>query len=129
MRLLLDSHVLLWWLDGGERLGPAAVEAVADGGNDAIVSVATLWELAIKQGTGELEIDGDLRVHLLDEGFTELPVTGPHAHAVAGLPPHHRDPFDRMLVAQARVEGLTLVTADRRLASYDVPVLRADRST
>lgn len=125
MRLLLDSHVLLWWLDGDERLGQVAVDAIADGGNDAIVSVATLWELTIKQGIGKLEIDGDLRTHLTEEGFTELPITGSHADAVGDLPPHHRDPFDRMLVAQARVEGLTLVTADSRLYEYDVPVLKA----
>ncbi|MEV1292535.1 type II toxin-antitoxin system VapC family toxin [Pseudonocardia sp. NPDC049635] len=125
MRLLLDSHVVLWWLAGDERLGTAATEAIADGGNDAVVSVATLWELAVKQSIGKLVIDGDLRDQFEVEGFDELPILGTHAAEVGVLPLHHRDPFDRMLVAQARVERLTLVTADLRLTAYDVDLLTA----
>lgn len=125
MRLLIDSHVLLWWFDGADRLGATARDAIGDGDNEAVVSAATLWELSIKQAAGRLDVDVDLRAHSAEQGFRELPVTGRHAVAVRDLPLHHRDPFDRMLVAQAVVEGLTLVTADRALARYDVPVLPA----
>lgn len=125
MNLLLDSHVLLWWFDGGDRLTPDVVEAIVDGTNEAIVSAATLWELSIKQSVGKLTVDVDLREHAEQQGFRELPISGIHAAAVRDLPPHHRDPFDRMLVAQTGVEGLTLVTADHILAAYDVPVMHA----
>lgn len=125
MRLLLDSHVLLWWFDGGEQLGETTRSAIGDPGNQALVSAATLWELSIKQSVGKLVVDVDLREHAVEQGFEELPVTGRHALAVRDLPRHHRDPFDRMLVAQAGLEGLTLVTADRLLSAYDVPVLHA----
>lgn len=125
MRLLLDSHVLLWWFDGGELLGETARAAIGDVDNEAVVSAATLWELLIKQSLGKLVVDVDLREHAVEQGFQELPVSGRHALAVRDLPRHHRDPFDRMLVAQAGVEGLTLVTADRVLSAYDVPVLLA----
>ncbi|MDN5916941.1 MAG: type II toxin-antitoxin system VapC family toxin [Pseudonocardia sp.] len=125
MRLLIDSHVLLWWLDGADRLGATARAAIGDGDNEAVVSAATLWELSIKQAAGKLDVDVDLREHSAEQGFRELPVSGRHAVAVRGLPRHHRDPFGRMLIAQAGLEGLTLVTADRALAVYDVPILPA----
>ena len=125
MRLLIDSHVLLWWFDGADRLGEAARDAIGDGDNEAVVSAATLWELSIKQAAGKLDVAVDLRAHSAEQGFRELPVSGRHAVAVRELPGHHRDPFDRMLVAQARLEGLTVVTADRALAAYDVPILAA----
>jgi len=125
MRLLIDSHALLWWLEGGERLSAEAREAIMSRHNEVAVSVASLWELAIKQSLGKLRIDADLREHVRHNNFTELPVLGEHASAVRTLPRHHGDPFDRLLIAQARCEGLTLVTRDRHLASYDVPVLKA----
>ncbi|MFC5993581.1 type II toxin-antitoxin system VapC family toxin [Pseudonocardia hispaniensis] len=125
MRLLVDSHVLLWWLEGSPRLSPVAIEAMANGANELFLSAATVWELAIKQSVGKLRLDVDLRAHAEDQGFTELPVTGAHASVVRDLPFHHKDPFDRMLVAQARVEGLTLVTADPALRAYDVAILPA----
>lgn len=125
MRLLIDSHVLLWWFDGGEQLSETTRSTIGDTGNQALVSAATLWELSIKQSLGKLEVDVDLRGHAVEQGFEELPVTGRHALAVRDLPHRHRDPFDRMLVAQAGLEGLTLVTADRRLSAYGVPVLHA----
>jgi PIN domain nuclease of toxin-antitoxin system len=84
-----------------------------------------VWELSIKQSIGKLRVDVDLRSHAIEQGFTELPVTGAHATAIRDLPFHHKDPFGRMLVAQAAVEGLTLVTADDALAAYGVPVLSA----
>lgn len=125
MRLLVDSHVLLWWLDGASRLSPTAADAMAGGTNELLVSAASVWELSIKQSVGKLRVSADLHEHALRQGFSELPVTGVHACAVRDLPFHHRDPFDRLLIAQARVEGLTLVTADRAMSAYDVPILPA----
>ena len=125
MRLLVDGDVLLRWLQGSDDLSAEAVAALRRRTNEVFVSVATLWELAVKQSLGQLKVDVDLREHLREQGFEELPVVGEHAEAVRSLPPHDGDPFDRMLVAQARCEGLTLVTGDRALAAYDVPVLPA----
>ncbi len=125
MRLLVDSHVLLWWFEGADRLSTTVSAALADSGNDLIVSAASLWELAIKQSQGRLSVTVDLGQHAREQGFQELPVTGQHAAAVRELPLLHGDPFDRMLIAQARFEGLTLVTADRAMSRYDVPILPA----
>lgn len=100
-------------------------EAIGDGENEAFVSAATLWELSIEQAAGKLDVDVDLREHAREQGSRELPVSGQHAVAVRDLPLHHRDPFDRMLVVQAGIERLTLVTADRAMAAYDVPILLA----
>jgi PIN domain nuclease of toxin-antitoxin system len=125
MRLLIDTHVLLWWLDGSDKLAEDTANVIADEANDTVVSVATVWEISIKQSIGKLKIDGDLRQHMRDQFFRELPVTGDHAAAVRDLPWHHKDPFDRLLVAQARCEGLTLVTADHAISAYDVPTLSA----
>jgi len=124
LRLLLDTHVLLWWLQGSD-LSELAVEAVASPENAVFVSAATAWEVSIKSALGKLTVDGDL-LHGIDEsGFEHLPITLRHAAAAGGLPRHHRDPFDRMLVAQAGAEGLTIVTRDQRLAAYRVPCLAA----
>lgn len=125
MRLLLDSHVIVWWLDGGQRLSEQAAAAIANPSNEVRVSVASLWELSIKQSVGKLKIDGDLREHVAAQSFVELLVLGQHAVAVIDLPRHHRDPFDRMLVAQAALEGLTLLTADPALSAYDVAIMAA----
>lgn len=125
-RFLLDSQVVLWWLDGAERLAERAVAAISSADNEVVVSVASIWELSIKESLGTLKIDGDLRQHLREQWFQELPVTGQHAVEVRGLPWHHRDPFDRLLVAQARCEDLTLVTSDRVLSEYDVRTLPAN---
>lgn len=125
MRLLVDSHVLLWWLQADPRLAATVAEAMEDGDNALYLSTASAWELSIKQSIGKLRVDVDLRSHAIEQGFIELPVTGAHATAIRDLPFHHKDPFDRMLVAQATVEGLTLVTADDALAAYGVPLLSA----
>jgi PIN domain nuclease of toxin-antitoxin system len=125
VRLLLDSQVVLWSLESPERLPTEVVAAITDPVNTVDVSVASLWELAIKQTMGKLKVDGDLREHLTLQSFSELPVLGEHALAVRDLPPHHRDPFDRLLIAQAMCEGLTVVTSDRAFAAYDVPILPA----
>jgi PIN domain nuclease of toxin-antitoxin system len=122
--LLLDSQVVLWSLRSPEQLPPETAAAITDPANSVDVSVALLWELAIKQSIGKLKVDGDLREHLRLQSFTELPVLGEHALAVRDLPPHHRDSFDRLLIAQARCEGLTIVTADRAFTAYDVPIMQ-----
>jgi PIN domain nuclease of toxin-antitoxin system len=122
--LLLDTHVYLWWLADDASLSEEARRAIADSRSVVHVSAASLWEVSIKEALGRLELDGsDLAEEIVANGFIELPVSAAHARAAAHLPPHHEDPFDRMLVAQARLEGLTLVTVSNQLASYDVPRL------
>ena len=127
MRLLLDTSVLLWWLAGHERLGPGAVARIADPANDVLVSAVSAWEIAIKAGIGKLSVPpnpGDwLPRELAANGFTPLPVLVEHALAVFDLPQYHADPFDRLLIAQARCEQLALLTGDARLSAYPVEVL------
>lgn len=125
MRLLLDTHILLWGAVEPERLSRTASALFESPDNQIMFSALSLWEIAIKTGRGraDFRIDaGLLRRSLLDNGYAELPVTGAHAAALAGLPPIHRDPFDRMLVAQATVEGFTLVTSDPVIAKYPGPI-------
>lgn len=124
MRLLLDTHALLWWLDDDARLEKSAVDAIA-GAELVAVSAASAWEIGLKQAIGTLRGPDDLSAELATNGFTELPVTVAHALAAGALPPHHSDPFDRMLVAQSQLEGLTLVTRDDRLGAYGIAHLRA----
>lgn len=126
MRLLLDTHALLWWLADDARLAEPARIAIADPMNDAFVSAASAWEIAIKVRLGKVTMPDDLAEQLAANSFTALPVQVPHALAVRRLPDHHRDPFDRLLVAQAQMERLTVVTADETIPRYDVAVLRAD---
>ncbi len=121
MRLLLDSHAYLWWLADDPRLGGAARRAILQPSAVVYVSAATVWELAIKQALGRLDTgDADLVDEIAANGFVELPVAAAHARAAAALPRHHDDPFDRMLVAQAQLEGLELVTRDPAFAAYGV---------
>jgi PIN domain nuclease of toxin-antitoxin system len=116
--LLLDTHALLWWLDDDPALGDAARAAVADPGRQVYVSAATVWEVGIKARLGKLRAPAGLLEVLAEEGFVGLPMALEHAEAAARLPMHHRDPFDRMLVAQAHALSLVLVTHDRRLEAY-----------
>jgi PIN domain nuclease of toxin-antitoxin system len=120
--LLLDTHVLLWWLAGSSRLPPAARKAIVEG-SAVYVSAASAWEIGIKVSKGKLGFDGDLDQQLRENQFRPLPVTISHAMAAGALPLHHGDPFDRMLIAQARMESLTLLTSDIRLAEYGTSVL------
>lgn len=120
MSLLLDTHALLWWLAGAPMADDARA-AIADPGTLVAVSAASLWEIGIKRAIGRLQVDGSFEEHL--GPFEPLPISWAHATAAAALPPHHRDPFDRMLVAQAQIENLTLVTRDPAMAAYDVAVL------
>ncbi len=127
MKLLLDSHVLLWAAGFPERLPEAARAQIADPATELWFSAASLWEIAIKRSLGRPDFDVDARVlrrGLLDHGYVELPVTSAHAVAIDLLPPIHRDPFDRLLIAQALVEGLALLTADTLVAQYPGPIRR-----
>jgi PIN domain nuclease of toxin-antitoxin system len=125
MNLLLDTHVLLWWLEDNPTLSKKARSAIADGENLVFVSAAIIWEIKIKQALGKLEIPRNFRRVVDDQSFEMLNITVEHAYAIGDLPAHHRDPFDRMLVAQAKVEGLTLITRDIRLKKYKIPLIEA----
>ncbi|MGH7517300.1 MAG: type II toxin-antitoxin system VapC family toxin [Gemmatimonadales bacterium] len=123
MNLLLDTHVLIWW-DEGQRLSAPARRAIREA-DEVYVSAASAWEVAIKIALGRLRPTRTVEQAAADSGFLELPVTFRHATRVASLPPVHRDPFDRLLVAQAAEEGLTLVSRDRALERYGVSVVHA----
>ena len=126
MRLLLDTHVLLWWLADDRRLKAAERRAISDGGALVYVSAVTFWEIAIKRSLGRLDLDVEVLEQELEAGgMLELPVKWRHAKTTATLPHHHEDPFDRMLVAQGQTEGLTLVSYDKAFKDYDVALLPA----
>lgn len=131
MRLLLDSHVLVWAIEGNERLGRSARSALLDPANQVWVSSATVWELSIKASLGRLHLAEPIAVclprGLRDINAQELGIQHRHALGVLWLPPIHSDPFDRMLVAQARSEAMTLLTVDRDILQYDVPLMDASR--
>lgn len=123
VRLLLDTHALLWWMIDDPLLSRGTRDAIS-GATEVALSVVNVWELATKIAIGKLRLDlGDLLSQAAADGFAVLPVTQAHCLQYAALPLHHRDPFDRMLVAQALGEGLTLVTSDPRLPAYGVPTL------
>ncbi len=124
MRLLLDTHILLWWLDDAPALPAAARTAISDVGSEVFISVATAWEISIKRALGKLEFPTSRFGEILtEEGFLSLPIHLEHALIAAELPLHHGDPFDRMLIAQAQREGLTIVTADAMIRRYAVALL------
>jgi PIN domain nuclease of toxin-antitoxin system len=125
MNLLLDTCVLLWWLGADPTLSPKANSAIAEGNNLVLISAAVIWEIRIKQSLGKLEIPSNFRQVLDRQPFEMLSINAEHAHAVGVLPPLHRDPFDRMLIAQAKVERLTIVTRDTILEQYNVPIISA----
>lgn len=125
MKLLLDTHLLLWAAGQPERLSPAARSLLEDPLNELLFSSASLWEVAIKRGLGRADFRVDsrlLRRGLLDNGYGEVPVTSEHAVAVEGLPAIHKDPFDRILIAQSIVEGIALITSDPIVAQYTGPI-------
>lgn len=124
MRVLLDTHVVLWQLGGSRTLSPVAREAIEQA-SDLLFSVVSFAEIGVKASIGTLSVPPDLREHVLRSGVQVLRLDADHGLAVAELPMHHRDPFDRLLIAQARAERLTMITADRRIAAYDVPVVDA----
>lgn len=124
MRLLLDAHAFIWWLTDDRRLSAPARRAIADLQSTVHVSAATIWELTIKASLGRITLgDADLVAEIAANEFLELPITARHADLAGRLPKEHDDPFDRMLVAQARLEGLTCVTRDRAFQAYGVAAL------
>lgn len=125
MKLLLDTHLLLWAAGTPERLSAEARALIESPGNELFFSAASLWEIAIKRGLGRADFQVDtrlLRRGLLDNGYSEFPIGSEHAVEIESLPPIHRDPFDRMLVAQAMVEGVLLLTSDSLVAQYSGPI-------
>jgi len=131
VKLLLDAQALIWWREGNRKLGPRARRAIEAGAPAVRISAATVWELAIKSRSGRLTLKHSLDVWtpeaLEARGIEPLNVTIAHALAVASLPDHHSDPFDRLLIAQAQLEDLTIVTSDTAFESYDVKLLDARR--
>ena len=125
MRLLLDTHVLLWWLDDHPRLSQKARRPIADPKNQVYVSAASVWEASIKEAKGLLRLSDDFDAKLAAEPFLPLAVTCAHARNAGSLPLLHKDPFDRMLVAQCLLESMTLVTQDTLLARYGIPLVKA----
>lgn len=124
-RLLLDTHALVWWSSDVPQLNSLAHDEIADPRNEVFVSAITGWEIAVKRAKGRISAPDNLGTVIEDRGFTHLPLTFRHAEQAGSLPMHHRDPFDRFLVAQAQIEGLVLVTRDARIRLYDVPTLAA----
>jgi len=123
VKLLLDTHAALWWLADDARVGREADRYLSDETNRVLLSAAVIWEVAIKRSLGKLHAPADLAPTLLGAGAQPLPVTLDHATAVEALPWHHRDPFDRMLVAQALTEGAVIVSQDDRLRQYGVSLI------
>jgi PIN domain nuclease of toxin-antitoxin system len=125
LKLLLDANAFIWAYARPTELSPAARRALGDVANDRFVSIASLWEIAIKMSIGKLDFVENLARALDDIAAASLPITLEHVARVRSLPFHHRDPFDRMMIAQAIEEDLTIVTRDRRVSAYGVPVLTA----
>ena len=125
MRLLLDTHVLLWWLSDDRRLGSQTRTLIRDADNSVYVSAASAWEISIKRALGKLKAPASLDDIVLDEGFEKLDISFLHGERTGALPPLHNDPFDRMLVAQALAEQLTLVSGDKILTGYGMDFIDA----
>jgi PIN domain nuclease of toxin-antitoxin system len=130
VRLLLDTHALLWWLSDDDQLGRQARELVEDPANDVLISIVSLWEIAVKTRVGKLQADIKEIADAVDHGdFTLLDIDVPHLLTLAGLPMHHRDPFDHLLIAQAITEDATFISRDRNVARYPVRTLTCSGTT
>ena len=123
MRLLIDTHILLWWDRQLRRLSRPLRAAIEDEANDIFVSAASIWEIAIKRAIGKLSFRRSIVDAVSEFGFEVLPVIGSHAEHAGGLPRHHNDPFDRLIIAQAHLEGMTIGTQDRQMQPYGVALL------
>lgn len=123
MRLLIDTHILLWADERPGRLAPTLRAAISDGSNAIVVSAVTIWEIAIKRAIGKLRFERPIVTAVLALGFEILPVSGLHAEHAGALPRHHDDPFDRLIIAQAYLEGMVLGTQDRQMLPYGVTIL------
>ena len=124
-RLLIDTHVFLWWLSDDPQLGPKARDLISNPGNQVFVSAATAWEISIKKSIGKLDAPDDLDAIAEEEGFEKLPISFFHGEHAGDLPRYHRDPFDRMLIAQSQTEGLEIITADKSIPKYAVKAISA----
>ena len=124
-RLLLDTHALLWWLSDDAQLGKETRGAISNPRNQVYVSAASTWEISIKKTIGKLSAPDDMDAIVEDEGFDKLPITLFHGEQAGLLPEHHKDPFDRMLIAQAQAEGLIIVTNDEKIARYHIRTMDA----
>lgn len=124
MRLLLDTHVVLWQLSGDRELSQSALDAISDA-DDLLFSVVSFAEIGVKASVGKLVVPPDLQAKIAEAGVRSFGLSAAHGLAVATLPPHHRDPFDRLLIAQALTEGLTLISANASFAAYDIRVIAA----
>ena len=124
MNQLLDTHALLWWLADTQQLRPSAREAIRDPSRVVYFSAVNIWEIVVKTALGKLTVPDNFARVLDEQPFERLPMSVDHAFKVAELPTHHRDPFDRLLIAQCLVEGLALVTHDGDIAKYEIPLVR-----
>jgi PIN domain nuclease of toxin-antitoxin system len=125
VRLLLDTDALIWTLARPQRLSDYAAEAIRDRSNEVLVSVVSVWEIGVKRAKGKLDMPGNLEAMIAEKEFDPLPLALRHALTIEALPQQHHDPFDRMIIAQTQVEGLTLVTSDRAMRHYPISVLPA----
>jgi PIN domain nuclease of toxin-antitoxin system len=123
VRLLLDTHVFVWWDDENPALSRELRDAIADPVNEIYVSAASVWEIAIKRRRGKIAFTRGIKETVLRNGFRDLPITPDHAEHAGGLPPHHHDPFDRMLIAQTVLESMALGTQDEMMRPYGVPTI------
>lgn len=126
-RLLLDTHALLWWLADDPRLGESARALIADATNQVFISAASAWEISIKTALGKLDAPSDLDNVVEEEGFDKLSISFFHGQRAGSLPNIHRDPFDRMLIAQAQAEGMDIITADETIPKYGIKTFNASR--
>ena len=126
-RILLDTHAFLWWLEDNAKLGPEVRSVIADSRNDVYVSAATTWEISIKRSLGKLVAPEDMDSIVEEEGFIPLPISLFHGDQAGQLPDYHKDPFDRMLIAQAQAEGLVIVTCDEKFPPYKVRLINAEQ--
>ena len=124
-RLLLDTHVFIWWMSGSANLGSMAIKQISDPENKVFISAVSVWEMMIKRQLGNLECPDNLDSIIEELGFEQLNISAQHAVQTGHLPMHHKDPFDRMLIAQSQVDGLQIITKDERFSDYQVSLIDA----
>lgn len=124
-RLLLDTHVFIWWMSGSANLGSMAIKQISDPENKVFISAVSVWEMMIKRQLGKLECPDNLDSIIEELGFEQLDISAQHAVQTDHLPMHHKDPFDRMLIAQSQVDGLQIITKDERFSDYQVSLIDA----
>ena len=125
MKLLLDTHTLIWWLANDPTLSQAAKKVISNPDNLVFISAGSAWEMAIKKSLGKLDVPDDLEIQIHNHNFEPLPITIAHGLAVEKLPHHHNDPFDRIIIAQAICESMTVITRDKKFSSYNISILKS----